>query len=49
MLNEFKQYLLSIGKSENTTLNYCDKHRTVYLNDKTVHAFVSTGTGNLVE
>lgn len=25
MLNEFKQYLLSIGKSENTALNYCDK------------------------
>ena len=25
MLNEFKQYLLGIGKSENTALNYCDK------------------------
>lgn len=25
MLNEFKQYLLEIGKSENTALNYCDK------------------------
>lgn len=25
MLNEFKQYLLSIGKSENTAKNYCDK------------------------
>lgn len=27
MLNEFKQYLLGIGKSENTALNYCDKVR----------------------
>lgn len=25
MLNEFKQYLFGIGKSENTALNYCDK------------------------
>lgn len=25
MLNEFKQYLLGIVKSENTALNYCDK------------------------
>lgn len=27
MLKEFKEYLLSIGKSENTALNYCDKVR----------------------
>lgn len=25
MINEFKQYLLSIGKSENTAVNYGDK------------------------
>lgn len=25
MLDEFKQYLLGMGKSENTALNYCDK------------------------
>lgn len=25
MLNEFKQYLLNIGKSENTAMNYFDK------------------------
>lgn len=25
MLSEFKEYLLIIGKSENTVLNYCDK------------------------
>lgn len=27
MINEFRQYLLNIGKSKNTALNYCDKIR----------------------
>lgn len=49
MLNEFKQYLLGIGKSENTALNYCDKVKLYNVSRRTDYLIVGERPGIKLE